>query len=294
MHPSLRPSARSWRYAFASVIGTSHVRSGSPCQDASAGEVVSPAGASVFLGVVSDGAGSAPLSQIGARTACRVWRDASEAALATGSGVAALDRGFALATLERFQHTLARIARRAGRPLRDFACTLLFAALDEEHAAFAQVGDGAIVVARAENGGAPAEARYEWVFWPQHGEYVNQTRFATETDAAERLAFESLAVPIDELALFSDGLETLVLDTRRKLAHGRFFEPMFQAVRRAQPGRSEALCRSLERFLASRAVEGRTDDDKSLILASRRASEPVAPLPLAPAPAAALPRELCE
>src|SRR5688572_17690553 len=269
MHPSLRTNARSWRYALASVIGSSHVRSGSPCQDASAGEIVSPAGASVFLGVVSDGAGSAPLSQVGARTACRIWRDQAEAVLAGGGGVAAMDRAFADATLARFQASIARIARRIERPLRHFACTLLFAAVDEEHAAFAQIGDGAIVVPRGESAGAPRSA---WVLWPAHGEYINQTRFATEADAAEHLAFTTLAEPIDELALFSDGLENLVLDMRRKVAHARFFAPMFQSVRRSPPGRSEPLCRSLERFLASRAVEGRTDDDKSLVLASRRAT----------------------
>ncbi|HEX6882736.1 MAG TPA: PP2C family serine/threonine-protein phosphatase [Planctomycetota bacterium] len=263
------------------MIGSSHVKSGSPCQDASAGEIVSPAGASVFLGVVSDGAGSAPLSQVGARTACRIWRDRAEARLAEGGGVLALDHAFALETLAAFQAAVGRLARRLDRPLRDFACTLLFAAVDEEHGAFAQIGDGAIVVGRAgetEMGGAP---RYDWVFWPEHGEYVNQTRFATEAGAAAHLAHAALRGPLDELALFSDGLENLVLDTRRRVAHGRFFEPMFQAVRRAPAGRSEPLCRSLERFLASRTVEGRTDDDKSLILASRRASEPAPPLPLA-------------
>jgi hypothetical protein len=232
---------------------------------------------------------------VGARTACRVWHDQAEARLASGGGVAAFDRAFALGTLERFQVALARIARRARRPLRDFACTLLFAAVDEEHAAFAQIGDGAIVVARAGDGEAPSAPSYDWVFWPAHGEFVNQTCFATEGNASTRLCFESLAAPIDELALFSDGLENLVLDTRRRVAHGRFFEPMFQAVRRSPPGRSQALCRSLERFLASRAVEGRTDDDKSLILASRRASEPLPALPLVPAAGGtALPQELRE
>jgi hypothetical protein len=271
--------ARSWRYALASAIGSSHVKSGSPCQDASAGEVLSPAGAATFIGVVSDGAGSAPLSQIGARTACQIWREEAEAVLACGGGVRALDRGFALATLERLQHVLARIARHVERPLRDFACTLLFAAVDEADAAFAQIGDGAIVIASA------GSSRYDWVFWPQQGEYINTTNFTTETQAAERLAFESRTVALDELALFSDGLQNLVLDSRNKVAHGRFFEPMFRAVRASPPGRAEPLCRSLERFLCSRSVEGRTDDDKSLILASRRAVP-------APAPAKSVTSEL--
>ena len=260
----IRPSPHAaWRYALASAIGHSHVRSGTPCQDASACEVLSPAGASTFVGIVSDGAGSAPLSRVGARTACSVWSAEAGAALAGGAGVASLGRDFATGALRRLQVTLGRIARRAGRPLRDFACTLLFAAVDEHAAAFAQIGDGAIVV------GEPPG--YTWVFWPQQGEYANQTHFATETRAAERLLFEARDRAPDELALFSDGLQGLVLDTRRRVAHGAFFEPMFAAVRRAPPGLAPGLCRSLERFLCSRAVESRTDDDKSLVLATRLA-----------------------
>jgi hypothetical protein len=291
---SLPSAARPWRYALASAIGSSHKRSGTPCQDASACEAISPAGASTFIGIVSDGAGSAPLSQVGARYACQIWRDEACAALERGGGVAALERDFALATLARFQHALARLARRLERPVRDFACTLLFAAADEHAAAFAQIGDGAIVVSPAAKG-AEGAREYGWVFWPQQGEYVNQTHFATEAGAAEQLQFELRREPVDELALFSDGLQGLVLDSRRRVAHARFFEPMFVAVRWAAPGRSQGLSRSLERFLASRAIETRTDDDKSLILASRRAPEPRPALPLVAAPsrvAARPPEEL--
>lgn len=272
---------RPWRYALASAIGSSHVRSGTPCQDASACEVFSPAGASTFVGVVSDGAGSAPLSQVGARLCCEHWRDAAAALLAEGCGAAAIDRAFAGATLARFQAALARVARRAGRPVRDFACTLLFAAVDERSASFAQVGDGAIVVARP----GLVETEYAWVFWPQQGEYVNQTCFASEPDAAAQMCFEQRHGVLDELALFSDGLQGLVLDQRERRAHGRFFGPMFTAVRRAPPGRSGGLSRSLEAFLRSRPVESRTDDDKSLILASRRS-------PVTPPVESLLPREL--
>lgn len=273
-------SARPWRYALASAIGTSHERSGLPCQDASACEVFSPAGASVFVAVVSDGAGSAPQSQVGARLACHVWRDEAERALASGCGVSGLDRAFAHASLRRFRVLLARLARRADRPVRDYACTLLFAAVDEHASSFAQVGDGAIVVSACREG-SDGPAGFRWVFWPQQGEYVNQTVFATEARADDELQFEQRLEPVDEVALFSDGLQGLVLDARARTAHARFFEPMFAAVRGAEPGRSEALCRSLQRFLASRAIVSRTDDDKSLVLASRRTP---APAPALPAP----------
>jgi hypothetical protein len=279
-------SGRPWRYAHASVVGRSHVASEIPCQDASACEDLYLAGASTLFGIVSDGAGSAPLSQIGARFACEVILDEARAALASGGGVGALDQEFAYGSLERFQHALARVARRAGRPVRDFACTLLWAACDDQRASFAQVGDGAIVVSAAQPPGA--WRGFDWVFWPQQGEYVNQTNFAHDPRAFESLQFEARAQRVEELAVFSDGLQGLVLDVRRRVAHQRFFEPMFAAIRGSEPGRSESHCRSLQRFLASPTIETRTDDDKSLILASRRAPEPRPVLPVAPAQPAAV------
>jgi hypothetical protein len=265
--------ARPWRFAHASVVGSSHVRRGTPCQDASACALVAQAGAAPLVAVVSDGAGSAPLSAIGARTACETVLEECARALALPSGLAALDLDFARHVLARVRTRLARLARRAERPVRDFACTLLFAVVDETRAAFAQLGDGAIVVSPDPRGDG---AGFGWVFWPQNGEYVNQTTFATEAGAEERLAFAALEGTVEELALFSDGLQGLVLDGRRRVAHARFFEPMFASVRGAPPGHSEALGVALARYLASAAVQARTDDDKTLVLASRRAPRGVA------------------
>ncbi|HEX2204420.1 MAG TPA: protein phosphatase 2C domain-containing protein, partial [Longimicrobium sp.] len=55
-----------WHVLAASVRGTSHERSGTPCQDAH-GWVVTPGGA--LAAAVSDGAGSSPRSDEGARWA---------------------------------------------------------------------------------------------------------------------------------------------------------------------------------------------------------------------------------
>lgn len=282
MSPSFEE--RSWRFALASALGRSHHHSGTPCQDASACEILSQAGADTLFAVVSDGAGSAPLSQFGARLACATVLDEARAALASGGGVGALDHEFALGALERFQHALTRVARRAGQPRRAFACTLLFAAADATRAAFAQIGDGAIVISPRHSGAR----EFAWVFWPQQGEYVNTTNFASEADAAQKLQFEARAQRIDELSLFSDGLQGLVLDARRRVAHAGFFEPMFTTLRRSPGGRAEVLCASLARYLGSRAVAARTDDDTSLVLATRRAAEPRPALPQ-PALTSALP-----
>lgn len=271
---------RPWRFAQASVVGSSHLRNGTPCQDASACEFIEQAGASALVAVVSDGAGSAPYSQFGSRTACELVLEETRAALAAGAGLEDLGREFALGVLERIQVRLARVARHVDRPERDFACTLLFAVLGERRSLYAQIGDGAIVVSPDPHGAGAPES-YGWVFWPQQGEYLNQTCFVTEARAHEHLEFAAWDGVVEELALFSDGLQGLVLDGKRKVAHARFFAPMFGAVRGAAPGRSQSLSHSLARFLASKVVESRTDDDKSLVLASRRVPEPRAVTPSA-------------
>ena len=108
------------------------------------------------------------------------------------------------------------------------------------------------------------------VFWPQTGQYVNETRFVTDSDAAVHLECVVLAETVAEIALLTDGLQTLALHYQHQQAHTPFFRPMFHQLRaQTEPGSSELLTNALARFLASPAVNERTHDDKTLILATR-------------------------
>jgi hypothetical protein len=111
------------------------------------------------------------------------------------------------------------------------------------------------------------EDAYEPVFWPQSGEYANTTNFLTDPEWAEHLAFAQRPVRVEELALLTDGLQTLALSFAGRTVHAPFFRPMFQRLRAAAPG--EGLARALRQFLDSEPVNARTDDDKTLILATR-------------------------
>jgi hypothetical protein len=266
-----------WRYALASVAGTSHARHGTPCQDAAACEVLCAAdGSPVLVAVVADGAGSAPRSAEGAQLACALFMDAMRDLLAHGGGPRDLTREYVVAWLARFQGAIATRVELTGGLPRDYACTLLAAVVGDESAAYCQIGDGAIVVA------APGEPDgYCWVFWPQHGEYENETVFATDLDAPGLIAVERADLPVDEVALFSDGLQRLALHFEGRTAHAPFFRPMFAPVRAAEPGRADALSAQLATFLSSPPINARTDDDKTLILATRR---PPAPRETPPAP----------
>jgi hypothetical protein len=143
---------------------------------------------------------------------------------------------------------------------REFACTLLTAIVSDDGAVFSQIGDGVIVVAE--------DDRYQTVFWPQSGEYANTTFFLTGSDFEERLAFRSLGAPVLELALLTDGLQSLALHYASRAVHAPFFDPMFQSLRQAQD--PEELEGPMKDFLHCKLVNDRTDDDKTLVLATRR------------------------
>jgi hypothetical protein len=106
--------------------------------------------------------------------------------------------------------------------------------------------------------------------WPQHGEYINTTVFLT--DPAARANFEFCARPdvVDEIAVFTDGIESLTLHYASQTVHGPFFDAVFPAVRALKaPGVSDALSSQLGAYLRSSTICDRTDDDKTLLLASR-------------------------
>ena len=71
------------------------------------------------------------------------------------------------------------------------------------------------------------------------------------------------------MALLTDGLQGLALRFASREAHGPFFEPMFARLRREARRGLDGLHGELARFLDSPAVNQRTDDDKTLVLATR-------------------------
>lgn len=257
-----------WRYALASVVGSSHLRRQTPCQDAGGCQIMrAGSGAPVLVAIASDGAGSAPASDTGSTLACLFFLDTVEELLARGATVDDLDREAAQNWLTRLQEEIARLAHHEQRQPRDYACTALAAVVGPERAAFFQVGDGAIVVS------PPTEAdEYCWVFWPQRGEYENVTMFATDPRAHDHLDHAFVDHPIDEVALLTDGLQRLALHFGDQTVFTPFFRPMFAPLRNATGGYLDSLSRGLATFLASDRVNSRTDDDKTLILASRRSA----------------------
>ena len=178
-----------WRAVAASVTGASHGKTQAPCQDSHRFEILSQDGAVVVL-IASDGAGSASRSEEGSSRACQELLENIRMFLEEGGKVHDVNRETAFAWIENAAEAVQQAADREGIPLREFACTLLAAVVSDEHALFLQIGDGAIVFwARGED---------DWCIssWPQHGEYLNTTRFLTEPASRESFEFTSAALPV--------------------------------------------------------------------------------------------------
>jgi hypothetical protein len=268
-----------WRTLAASVAGTAHAGSGRPCADACAVRSLRLTGTRTLLvAVAADGAGASARAPQGARLACEAVLAEAERwtrRLARGGrrtarrGLATFGSEEAILWADAARKRIAAAARAEGLDPRLFACTLLAAVVDERRAVFFQVGDGAIVYRHADGGYRPA-------LWPQSGEYANCTWFVTDEDLASRVQSTSVE-DVHEIALLTDGLQGLALRFLGREAHGPFFEPMFAQLRRERETRRTRLRGELRAFLQSPAVNRRTDDDKTLVLATRLPATLAAP-----------------
>jgi hypothetical protein len=257
-----------WRVAYTSVIGTSHEKTGLPCQDAGGCRIVTDtSGRRVLLAIASDGAGSASRSLDGAAlTVSTFLQDFGDSA--QQFGLDEITRQFVQEWISRLRNEIKDRADAADLSAREFACTVLGAVVGEHRAAFFQIGDGAIVVS---NRAEPDD--YGWVFWPQHGEFANETNFVTQDNALDVFEFELEERCIDEIAVFTDGIERLVLDLQEKTAHAPFFRTLFGWLVKTDPATFDANIPNshvITQYLDSKPINDRTDDDKTLILASRR------------------------
>lgn len=251
-----------WVWAGATAIGTSHLATGAPCQDAIDCTVWRCNGEPpVLIAALADGAGSAAHAQVGARRATQVFADVAHQAFEDGAGWGEHEDVLYHAVAEA-RLALDLTAGHAGCAINDLASTLLVAILSPNGGVIGQIGDGAIVVDDGANGWRP-------VHWPDHGEYANTTSFLTQADALEALRVSVLERPVARLAMFSDGLERLLLDFRTRTAHGPFFDSILGRLDRCMSeGRAETLSDEIAALLGSDKVNNRTDDDKALLCAA--------------------------
>lgn len=253
-----RASATSaaWRFAAGFATGAAHQRRGEAGQDRWACRQY-PDG--TLVAAVADGAGSALHGGEGAELAVHAVLEAYGQ-----SAEEAMDDRLRAAVLAARAAVLATAAARE-QPPRSFASTLLAVVLGPAEGAAAQLGDGAILLGDADDA-------WDVVCWPQKGEYANTTFFLTDADAPNRLVVKPLPATVTDVALLTDGLEALALHFAEAVVFRPFITRMLAPLRAATPdaaGEVPALSAALAQFLASPAVQARTDDDTTLLLATR-------------------------
>jgi hypothetical protein len=247
-----------WRYVAESVQGAHHVVDGTPCQDASQVRVLSKGADTALVACSADGAGSAKHSAIGAELACKSIIECAATFFEEVGSFKNLTAEAVLSWCDSARLAVCDFAESRGHFVREYASTLCAAIISNDRSVFVHIGDGAIVVCRANV--------YGIVFWPQSGEYINTTNFLTSVDYRDQLQTCEVDGGFSDVALLTDGIERLALRFDSLTAHTPFFKPLFGALRAAQD--LEALTQDLRGFLQSKSIQEKSDDDKTLILAS--------------------------
>ena len=197
----------------------------------------------------------------GAAIAARTLSNCAKAALGRKSAHPADDAIWEWIDLARDR--IATVAERRDLTPRDFATTVVMAISNGRSTLALHIGDGAVIGRDKKSG--------EWraLCWPEHGEYASSTFFLTD-DGIPRARIVRHEAPVDRLAIFTDGIERLALDFTTNLPHAPFFAGVSGPVASSPvKGWDVALSAKLGAYLASDAVNARTDDDKTLILAAR-------------------------
>lgn len=197
----------------------------------------------------------------GAAIAARVFSNCAKATLGRKGVQPADDVIWEWIDLARDR--IAAVANQRDLAVRDFATTVVMVISDGLSTLALHIGDGAAIGRDTESG------EWQTLCWPEHGEYASTTFFLTD-NGVPRARIVRHESPVDRLAVFTDGIERLALDFTTNLPHTPFFVGVSEPVAKSPAkGCDVALSAMLGAYLVSDAINARTDDDKTLILASR-------------------------
>lgn len=207
--------------------------------------------------VVCDGAGSAEYGGEGASVICRTLSCSLREHFRSSSALPGDEAIWAW--VDQARDRIGVAAERRGKKPRAFASTLLMLVFTKNGVLTAHVGDGAIV-------GRGQDEKWQTLTAPAHGEYASTTFFLTD-DPAPQLRISRFEGGFDAFAIFSDGIENLVLDHQTSEPHAPFFRSMLGPLDNArESGRNIKLSSALSSFLNGSRVCSKTDDDKTLLL----------------------------
>jgi len=249
-----------WKITHASVTGKAHTDRGETGQDYHKAGTIQFSDSEFFIGIAADGAGSTTDGGRGAEIACETLYAQITGLVRDVGDLSCISDKDVRSWITSSRDAIAAEAVQHGKKLRDYACTILGAIAGNDRAIFFQIGDGAIV--------AGSDTEYKTIFWPEQGDYANSTFFITDEQFLDHLHVFHEKSP-DEIALFTDGLQNLVLSFSQKRAHAGFFRPLFEALKKDPENGFPGFSAQLENFLRRDDISARSDDDKTLVLAVR-------------------------
>ena len=250
-----------WKVIGQSVIGASHIQSGKKCEDAIHYEILKSLNdEDVLVGFISDGAGSAKFAGEASQLSVKNGVDLVKSILENNE---LIDENHLLEIAETIYSNLEKEAISYNVPLNEFSCTLIGFIVSPKRACFLQIGDGAIVKNDGNN-------FFNFVWWPQNGEYQNTTTFLIDDRNFRDLKIKIIDDSITELAVFTDGLQMLALNNETVSVHQPFFNDLYKWLRIAnEEDHISILNNKLIDYLSSDLINNRTDDDKTLLLATK-------------------------
>lgn len=251
-----RKKTLGWRFAGASVCGTSHERLALPCQDAYHFEQPS---AEVIMMAVADGAGSASRADEGAAIAVKAAIGHLQESYNEGRAPKDEENieSLVLDSVDKARLAVEKYAAESNDEVSAFACTLLLTFATGEFVAFAQIGDGGVVI-------QDFEGKITGLTVPEPSTYANETYFLVSPKAFAHTQFQLWKGKTKHIAMFSDGLQHLCLQMPAGTPYDRFFKPLFEFLDSSRE--QSVLEENLSGFLKSQKVKAHTDDDITLIM----------------------------
>jgi hypothetical protein len=247
-----------WKVVAASATGLGHRQRGEECQDAYAWWSVGD----LLIAVVSDGAGSARLGEVGARfavdTICREL--ASE--LETNHNSELYSQEFLETTIsnaiELTRICLARENVNCENSMEDFHATIVGIVVRRQSGTFFQIGDGAGIAILEKKAIDPI------ISLPENGEYSDQTYFYTEVDWLSHTRFTPINHPVSQITLLTDGAMSFAMTKENEGLDEKFMGPVSRYLKDVDTTTGN---KALAATLDDERTHTITSDDKTLLWA---------------------------
>lgn len=250
-----------WKVVAGSATGTSHTETGTACQDAFHWCCYQD----WLVALVSDGAGSARFSEVGAQYAARhiteelIYALTHELTSTNRNNLSYWQERVRL-SIDATRISLLKTQLTENSNLRDFHATLVGVIVGPEFGLFFHIGDGAAAAALNATWDNPT------LSLPENGEYADETFFFTEDRWQAHLRFTVFPPALKYITLVTDGAMSFVVAQGQHALDAKFICPVTRYLENVD---IETGKQALITTLDDPKTYAITSDDKTLLWAQR-------------------------